>query len=152
MRSIQDLLDETKNLPPEDGAPLFKFADIGDSFVAKFMGRRTGIKTKAGVGEATALDVMVLASTLRGDENPPTGPHTVFESTHISQLMTQHNLEPGNAFILRLASIDKRSRFKKFYFKRLKDSDLAAYGLNDNGDDCPVAGPDPSDEWPGKNL
>src|SRR5262245_2321364 len=53
MRSIQDLLDETKNLPPEDGAPLFKFADIGDSFVAKFMGRRTGIKTKAGVGEAT---------------------------------------------------------------------------------------------------
>src|SRR5262245_59498116 len=127
MKSVNDLLNETRDLPPEDGAPIFKFTDIGDSFVAKFMGRRTGIKTNAGLGEATGLDVTILASTLRAEETPPTGRHPVFESTHISQLMALHCLEPGNAFMLRLASIDKRSRFKKFYFKRLKDSDLAAY-------------------------
>jgi hypothetical protein len=142
---FSDLLKETRDLPPEDGAPIFKFTDIGDSFVAKFMGRRTGIKTKAANGTATALDVEILASELRGDENPPTGPHTVFESTHISQLMDQQGLVPGDAFILRLASIDRKSRFKKFYFKRLSESDVATYS-----DDSPDDGL--GDEWPGKNL
>jgi len=149
MKTVSDLLNETKDLPPEDGAPIFKFTDIGDSFVAKFVGRRTGIKTKTGIGEATALDVEILASTLRGDENPPTGPHTVFESTHISQLMAKEGLEPGDAFILRLASVDRKSRFKKFFFKRLSESDIAAYGLNDNAGE---SWPEDSGEEPPEDI
>jgi len=43
-------------------------------------------------------------------------------------------------------AIWRKSRFKKFYFKRLSESDIAAYGLSDNGDSLPDDGGEESPE------
>src|SRR5687767_14960478 len=87
MKSAQQILQETKNLPPKDGCPIYRFQAVGDAFVADFMGRRRGIKTKQ--GDAIALDVDICASM--GSESVA-GPHSIFESGHITQIMDKANL------------------------------------------------------------
>jgi hypothetical protein len=117
--NFHQILKETETLAPEDGAPIFKFASVGDHVVAKFVGRRRDVKTKQGT--AIALDVEILASTVVGDKSV-TGPHSVFESGHITQLLDRANLATGDVFVLRLDSVDRKSRFKKFAFKKVIDT------------------------------
>lgn len=110
---LKKLLQETRNLPPVDGKPIFQFEHIDDAIVAKFNGLRTGITTKKSAN-ATAVDVDILESEIVGGDSV-TGPHTLWASKHLQQLFSQ--LEAGKIFILRLASVDQKTGFKKFYFK-----------------------------------
>ena len=94
----QSFLEATKDLVPEDNAPLFKYTTPGDAIDAKFGGRRRGVKTQQGI--AIALDVNILESNVVGDK-PITGYATIFESGHITQIMDRENLSPGDRFVLR---------------------------------------------------
>jgi hypothetical protein len=127
------LIEATKSLEPDDNSPIFKFTSVGDVIDAKFVGRRRGIKTKQ--GDAIALDVDILDSIVVGDR-PVTGRASVFESGHITQIFDRENLSPGDRFVLRLHSVDRKSRFKKFFFKKAES--LAANGGDDDPfDDVP---------------
>src|SRR6186713_674652 len=119
------LIESTKDLEPEDNAPIFKFTTVGDAIDAKYVGRRRGLKTKQ--GDAIALDVDILDSVVVGDK-PITGRCSVFESGHITQIFDRENLSPGDRFVLRLHSVNRQSRFKKFFFRR---ADM------DNGEEPP---------------
>jgi len=123
------LLEKTKNLNPVDDAPIFKFAEIGDAIDARFIDRRREVTTKQGL--ATALDVEILESAVTDGESV-TGKLTIFESGHITQLMDAANLSPGDRFILRLHSVNKASRFKKFFFQKVVDEPS-----DENGGDSP---------------
>jgi hypothetical protein len=120
--SLKDILESFRNVPAEDGSPIFKFETIEGSFIARFVRRRRGIKTKTGV--AICLDVDILYSTVEDGKKGPTGPQSVFESNHITQIMDSVELKPGDIFVLRFAALSKR--FKRFYFKKLSESELAA--------------------------
>jgi hypothetical protein len=122
------LLESTKDLPPEDNSPIFKFSSVGDAIEANFGGRREGIKTKQGDG--VALDVDIVDSIVVGDK-PVTGRYSIFESGHLTQIFDRENLSPGDRFVLRLHSVDRKSRFKKFFFKKVES--LRAQNGNDAG-------------------
>jgi hypothetical protein len=131
------LLESTKDLPPEDNSPIFKFTSVGDAIEAKFVNRRKGIKTKQGDG--VALDVDIVDSIVVGDK-PVTGRYSIFESGHLTQIFDRENLSPGDRFVLRLHSVDRKSRFKKFFFKKVESR-----GAQNGNDD---AGPPWDDEPP----
>lgn len=118
-KSAREILEETANLLPEDVRPIFNFKTVGDSIVATFEERRTGIKTKKS-DNATAVDVGVLESIVIGGD-PIIGPASFWKSLHITQLLDAAQLESGDVFVLRLASIDRKSNFKKFFFKKVTD-------------------------------
>jgi len=115
--NFEKILEETEDLKPEDGS-VFKFSNAGDHIVARYIGRRRDIKTKTGT--AIALDCEILASTVIGDKSV-TGAATIFESSHVTQLMDRANLSPGDVFVLKLDSVDRKSRFKRFAFKKITD-------------------------------
>ena len=52
------------------------------------------------------------------EEAGPSGVHSIFESTHVCQLMDRAQLKPGDHFFLQLCNINKTSKFKKFVLKR----------------------------------
>ena len=116
-------LDEIENVEPQGGNPIFKFEKPGDLLIGQFVGRRT-VKTKASKDSqpARALDVFVIESKLNGRAGP-TGPVTVFESGHISQLLDAANMMAGNAFALRYHSQDRATRYKKFAFKKYSEDE-----------------------------
>jgi hypothetical protein len=105
------LLELYKEVKPEGGLPVYKFENVGDAVVAKFIGRRQGIKTKTGTGNALDLDIIE-----RSDGNN-LGPHTIFESTGITGIFDKHNLKPGDLFFLKFYEQVKTTRFKRFSFK-----------------------------------
>ena len=51
------------------------------------------------------------------------GHATIFESSHISQLMERANLTAGQGFVLKFCNVDRRTRFKRFAYKRLPELD-----------------------------
>lgn len=116
------ILDETKNEPASGGGEVIKFTAVGDAVVAKFLARRTGIKTSLQEA-ASAIDVFVVDSTIRGIEGGAHG--TIWGSTHINQLVEDNDLRAGDGFVLRLAEVDRKTRFKKFFFKKLEAAELA---------------------------
>src|SRR5437870_2138753 len=103
--SLKDILESFRNVPPEDGSPIFKFETIEDSFIARFVRRRRDVKTKTGT--AVCLDADILCSTVEDGEKGPIGSHSVFESSHITQIMDTAELRPGDVFVLRFASLCK---------------------------------------------
>jgi hypothetical protein len=113
------ILDKFKDLKPEGGLPVFKFSNQGDAIVGKLIARRVGIHTKMGVGNA--IDVNILENS-NGAE---LGPHSVFESGHITKIFDQHAPKPGDTFILKLDSIDEKSNFKRFAFKLVESASSA---------------------------
>jgi hypothetical protein len=139
-------IDRIKNKEPEGGAPIFKFEKPGDLIVAKFCGRRTvTVKSIKSDTPGRALDVIIIESEKSGRPGPA-GPHTIFESDHITQLLDGANLKPGNGFSLRYDNQNRSSRFKAFAFEKLSDAEAAqligvGFGPNDgNGasaDDVP---------------
>jgi hypothetical protein len=122
---FEEILKQTEEREPSDSSnPIFRFEVPGDQFVGKFIGRRHGVKTKTGT--ANVLDVDIRASKLVNAESV-IGPHSVFESSHITQLLDGALLRPGDIFVLRLHSVDKKSGFKqgfkKFYFEKITKHD-----------------------------
>ena len=112
------LLDTTKHLQPEDNFPIFKFSSVGDAVEAKFVGRRKGVKTKQ--GDSVVLDVDILDSIVVGDKSV-TGRYSIFESGHLGQIFDRENLQPADRFVLRLHSVNRQSRFKKFFFQKVDE-------------------------------
>jgi len=107
---------------------VFKFQTEGDRIDATYNGRRT-VKTQT-QGDASVLDVDIIESVQvddNGVESPgPMGPHSIFESKHITQLLDEANLQPGERFILCFDEIGKNG-FKRFAFERAGNG-------NGNGD------------------
>jgi hypothetical protein len=122
---LKKLLEDTRNLPPVDGKPVFSFKNVGDAIVAKYDGMRQEIKTKKS-DSAMAIDVDVLESVVTGGDRV-TGPCTIWGSTHLQQIFSQQQLEVGKIFILRLASVDLKSGFKKFFFKIVDGEPVQSY-------------------------
>ena len=118
-----------KFLEPSEGNTIFKFNNPRDRIAARFLARRS-VKTKQ-QENARALDVEILESTIvndRGEEAAgPTGNHTIFESDHITQIMDNERLEPGDGFTLCFASRNPKSRFKKFGFERMSPDEVNGY-------------------------
>jgi hypothetical protein len=133
---LKKLLEETKDIEVEDGRPLIVFNDVGDSVAAKFVGLRSGIKTKKS-NDATAIDMDVLEGNVKNDEGVLVrGECTAWASTHLHQIFNQPGLKPGDIFILRLASVNPKSGFKKFYFQKVSDdSTVTKSGKIDPKDD-----------------
>ena len=119
------ILDQFKNLKPQGGLPIFKFKAEGDAIVAKLIERWVGVQTKMGPGNALDLEIIENAN---GAE---LGPHTIFESRHITEIFDKHAPKPGDVFILKLYSIDEKSGFKKFAFKII-ESGAAESPMNDD--------------------
>ena len=121
MNLAEKILLECNGLEPDEGA-VFKFDRPGQAIVARFVARREGVHTKSVTGLATCLDVEILQAT----DSDIVGPATIFESSHISQIMERANLSAGQAFVLKFYNVDRRTRFKRFAFKRVPKLDAAA--------------------------
>jgi len=120
---VDKILSECDGLAPVEGA-VFKFETPGQAIVARFVARRKGIKTKSVVGSATCLDVEILKATNGG----MAGRATIFESSHISQIMDSANLTEGQAFLLKFYDEDKKTRFKRFAYRRVPELDARVEG------------------------
>jgi hypothetical protein len=129
-------------LKAEEGE-IFKFINPDDRIHAKFLGRRN-VKTK-NQDNASVLDCEIIESNVvdaRGrEEEGPIGLHSIFESTHVRQLMDQAMLKPGDEFFLQFCSVDKASKFKKFALRRA-DAELSGEPellskSEDDADDVP---------------
>ena len=110
------LLD--KKLTPE--GDIFKFTNPGERIHAEFLGRRT-VKTKK-QDRAAVFDCDIIESRKidrNEEESGPVGIHTVFASTHITDLLDRAALEKGDYFVLQLCSIDPKKGFKKFALERV---------------------------------
>ena len=114
-------LKNIENLNAED-ASVFKFDRAGQAICARFIARRSGIQTKSVTALASCLDVEILEAT----DTDIVGPATIFESSHITQLMDKANLTAGQAFVLKFCNVDRRTRFKRFAYKRLPELDSTA--------------------------
>jgi hypothetical protein len=130
-KSNGSLLDRFKNAKPEGGLPVYKFEKIGDAIAARFIKRRQGIKTQLGTGKV--LDVEILECS----DSETVGPHTIFESGHITRIFDAHNLASGTRFYLRLHEIDRKSKFKRFAFELIDDQQASAPSDEDIPDDVP---------------
>jgi len=110
------ILDKFKDLKPEGGLPVFKFVAEGDAIAGKLIERRVGIQTKMGAGNAIDVDI------IENSNGEDLGPHTVFESGHITKIFDRHALQLGDTFYLKLDSIDEKSGFKRFAFKLVENT------------------------------
>lgn len=113
------ILDQTANESPEEGGEMVKFERPGDAIVAQFKGRRT-VKTK--LQEAASVTRCLIVNSTIPNITPGIKA-SIFEGTHVKQIMDDNNLQPGDGFVLRFHETVKR--FKKFYFKKLTDEQLA---------------------------
>ena len=68
-------------------------------------------------------------SELIGDSQPVMpGPYSIFESKHITRAsLTGYNLNPGDVFVPKFDSVNRKTRFKKFAFQKIS----AANGSDD---------------------
>jgi hypothetical protein len=109
------ILEKYQDLKPKnDGGKVFKFSATSDILMGRFTRRRVGIETK--MGQGNAVDVDILESS-----TGQLGPHTLFESSHLTQIFDKEALTEGDCFVLRLAEITSKG-FKKFAFQ-LVDED-----------------------------
>jgi hypothetical protein len=92
----------------EGSLPDCKFPDPGKAIVARMIGRR---EVNLGQRVAKVADVDILEST----DSAELGPHTIWESTDITELFDEHQVNPGDVFYLRFDSV--AGRFKKFVLK-----------------------------------
>lgn len=120
---MNSILSKLDGLKPEEGT-VFKFDRPGQAICARFIGRRSGVQTKSVTALGTCLDVEILEAT----DGDMVGPATIFESSHISQLMERAKLTTGQAFVLKFCNVDRRTRFKRFAYKRLPDLDATDGG------------------------
>jgi hypothetical protein len=119
----ESIFNRFDKLEPSSNADQFKFRNAGDQIFARYLGRRLNVQTKNMTEPANILDVEILQSTVDGEEGP-VGKHGIFESTGITSIMSSANLNPGDAFYLRFDSTDKKSRFKRFAFKKLSEEEV----------------------------
>jgi len=103
------LLDRFKDTKPEGGLPQFRFATPGDAIVAKFLHRRTSTNDY-GVGKC--LDVEIIECS----DNETIGPHTIYESTGITNIFDHNGIKAGDWFYLRFHEINRKSGYKRFAF------------------------------------
>jgi hypothetical protein len=87
------LLDKYKNVQPEGGLPIYNFEKVGDAIGARFLKRRQ-VKTKNG-----GLRMCVDCDILECSDGVTVGPHTIFESTHLSQIFDSNALNFGDVSI-----------------------------------------------------
>jgi hypothetical protein len=118
-----NFLKEFDSLKPEEGA-VFKFERPGQAICARFIARRNGVQTKSVTALAKCLDADILEAT----DTDMVGPATIFESSHITQLMERANLSAGQGFVLKFCNVDRRTRFKRFAYKRLPELDATDGG------------------------
>jgi hypothetical protein len=104
------LLARFKDAKPEGGLPIFKFDVPGIAIAARFNDRRQ-IETKLGSGKCIDVDIIECSDA------ETTGPHTIFESKHITQILDSHPLSRGTRFYLRFHEVDPKSQFKRFVFE-----------------------------------
>jgi hypothetical protein len=123
-------LDELKDLQPDEGGSVLKFTRPGDAVVARFVSRER-VKTKIREN-STRLSIEVVETNIEGIEP---GLAVIFESTDITEIMEREKLTPGQGFALKLCEI-KRSRYKRFAFKRMPKLD-----------NCPIAGNGEPPDW-----
>ena len=128
-------LSRAEKLQADGSGNLVKFSRAGQTIVARYLGRDT-VKTK--MGEGKRLSVEIVETNIEGVE---IGPSVIFESMHITQIMGKNKLVVGQGFILKLCDIDKKSRFKRFGYKRLPEIDdgerITEYPPSDGGDGSP---------------
>lgn len=108
---------------PADG-PTIKFEKPGDSIVGQFLERRTGVKTKLG-DDGVVTSLFVVNTNIAGVDKGINA--SMFEGTHVRQLMGDAGLNRGDGFVLRFA--ETKGRFKKFAFLKLRGEDLQAEAL-----------------------
>jgi hypothetical protein len=131
----ESILARFDNLKPATLSETFKFKTPGDAIFAKYLGRRLNVQGKNMTESANILDVEILQSTVNDDEEGDAGKHGIFESTGITAIMDGANLKEGDVFYLRFDSVDKKSRFKRFAFKKLSETE--AIELEKELDDIP---------------
>ncbi len=102
------------------GGPSVHFERVGDAIVAQFIARKTGLKTTIG-DDQSVTDVYVVNSNIPGIEKGTNA--SIWEGTHVKQLMADAGLMEGDGFVLRFVELKKK--FKKFGFMRLNPEDLA---------------------------
>jgi hypothetical protein len=104
------LLDRFKGSKPEGGLPIFKFETAGTAIVASFI-RRRPVTTKLGSGNVLDVDI------LECSDGKTTGPHSIFESSHVTRIFDSRDVVAGDQFFLKLHEIDPQSGFKRFSFE-----------------------------------
>jgi hypothetical protein len=114
------ILDETANEAPDGGGEMVKFVSPGDAIVVQFKSRKNGVKTKLG-DDASVTQGLAINSTISSIS--PGMNVSIFEPTHVRQILDEAGLQKGDGFILRFA--ETKGRFKKFYFKKLTETELA---------------------------
>lgn len=119
----KSFLADCNGLKPEEGT-VFKFERPGQAICARFMARRSGVQTKSVATLSKCLDVEILEAT----DIDTVGPATIFESSHITQLMDKANLTAGQGFVLKFCNVDRKTRFKRFAYKRLPELDSTIGG------------------------
>ena len=117
-KKSSSILDKFKNIKPEGGLPIFKFEEEGDAIVGKLIARRVGVPTKMGIGNAIDVDIVENAN---GEE---LGPHTFFESGHLTRIFDSKSVKAGDVFVLKFDSIDLKSGFKRFAFEIVEGDDI----------------------------
>jgi len=90
---------------------------VGDAIVARFIGRRAGIKTK--LGTETVLDIDIIESS----DGSTAGPHSIFESGHLTKIFDTNQLNAGDQFYLRLYEIDRTTKYKRFAYRPIRNDD-----------------------------
>jgi hypothetical protein len=105
------LLQRFSSSKPEGGLPIFKFDGEGDAIAARFIKRRQNIKTQLGTGSVVDVDI------IERSDGGALGPHTIFESGHLTRIFDSHDLQAGDRFYLRLHEVDQKSKFKRFAFE-----------------------------------
>ena len=73
--------------------------------------RRLDVPTK--LGNSNILDVNIIECS----DGKTGGPHSIFESTHISRIFDSRDVVSGDQFFLKLHEIDPQSGFKRFSFE-----------------------------------
>src|SRR5262245_2365418 len=106
------LLGRYKGTKPRGGLPVYKFRKPGDSIVASFIRRRDGIHTHID-DDARTIDCDILECS----DGKTHGEHSIFESTHLTSLFDEANLNKGDRFYLELFDINPESQFKRFSFE-----------------------------------
>jgi hypothetical protein len=129
-----------RKLEPKDGE-VFKFMDHGDRIYAEFILRETRRTKKQDA--APVLHCNIIESRV-SECDGPTGLHTIFESSGVTQVLDEARLQIGEHFVLQFCSTNEKTRYKKFALEKAPppDDDYLA------GDEPPLDGDDDGAEPP----
>jgi hypothetical protein len=131
----ESILSRFDKLEPATLSETFKFKREGDAIFARFLGRRLNVQTKNMQEPANILDIEILRSVINDGDEGDVGKFGIFESTGITTIMEGANLQVDDVFYLRFDSTDRKTRFKRFAFKKLSEAE--AVELEKELDDIP---------------